>query len=1028
MRKLVDFSLKRASVIIIMVILLLLGGSYSALNLQTENMPDISFPYVMVTTGYPASPDEVLERVTKPLENAISSLDNIKTMSSTSSDNMSQIMIELQAGQDTDKAKTEIESLLNTLELPGEASRPMVFTEGFASVPVYRMSIHVKEGESQTVLDRALEETILPKLRSITGLDHLDIVGQRNRVMSIRFDTDKMNYYNLTPSEITEQLSGGISSHSAGEIQIVGNALKVNVNEQINSVAELQHYPIHLPNNGSISLDQLATVESIYESKFLSRFDGHSAVGINLYKTKSTNIVDFSKQVAEFSDHLQNEFPELQFETIQNSAIEIESSIHGMIREGALGGLLAAIMILLFLRNVRMTLIVVVSIPLSILFSLLLMGFMDISLNIMTLGGMAIAIGRVVDDTIVVIENIYSELHKAEERNESIIKHATLQVGSAITSSTLTTVGVFSPIAFVSGIVGQVFMPFAITLMCALMASLLVALTVVPLLAKIFVLNAKKGKVHHENSQNKWVLWYKGILEWTLKHPVITVGVSGICFVLVVVLTVPQLPVSFMPVGKSEKGIYIQVALPKESSMESTDNIVAEFEEMLSEHKEELNYVQSLIGYNYSNDQYPYIFSFFAEVGPEYDAKTQVRQYKERMEERLPEGSEVNAGVLSYGDSDSYSEYSYSLRGDDYFALKDAALMVKTQLKDIKELSNIKDSLSEEKSQVSISVDQDKAKEYGLNPELVANSVQLWISEMTLGEVELNHQKYELKLGLSPEDKSSVDKLEKLQLKTPTGNSVYLSEIASVKMIQAPVTIERDDKKQVVHITAMIESDNVGGVSELATSKINELQMPVGVSGSETGASEEIDESFGQMFIAMIISVLVVYLIMVISFGNARAPFSIMFSLPLAAIGGLIALLLTNESINVTSLIGFLMLIGIVVANAIVLIDRVQQLREEGYGIKEALLEAGVSRLRPIIMTAGATVIVLIPIAVGMSEGTLISKGLAVVVIGGMITSTLLTLVVVPCVYALLENSYVWIVGRFRKGADDSSTIDTSSI
>ncbi|MNZ41615.1 Swarming motility protein SwrC [compost metagenome] len=675
-----------------------------------------------------------------------------------------------------------------------------------------------------------------------------------------------------------------------------------------------------------------------------------------------------------------------------------------------------------------MTLIVVVSIPLSILFSLLLMGFMDISLNTMTLGGMAIAIGRVVDDTIVVIENIYSELHKAEERNESVIKYATLQVGSAITSSTLTTVGVFSPIAFVSGIVGQVFMPFAITLMCALMASLLVALTVVPLLAKIFVLNAKNKKVHHENPQNKMVLWYKGILEWTLKHPVITVGLSGICFVLVVVLTVPQLPVSFMPVSKSEKGIYFQVSLPKESSMESTDNIVAEFEEMLSEQKGELNYVQSLIGYNYSNDQYPYIFSFFAEVGSDYDAKTQVGKYKELMEQRLPEGSEVNAGVLSYGDGESYSMYSYSLRGDDYFALKDAALMVKTELKDIQDLSNVKDSLSEEKSQISVSVDQDKAKEYGLNPALVANSVQLWISEMTLGEVELNHQKYELKLGLSPQDKSSVDKIEKLQIKSPTGNSVYLSEIASVKMIQSPVTIERDNKKQVVHITAMIESDNVGGVSEQATSKITELQLPAGVTGSETGASEEIDESFGQMFVAMIISVMVVYLIMVISFGNARAPFSIMFSLPLAAIGGLIALLLTNESINVTSLIGFLMLIGIVVANAIVLIDRVQQLREEGYGVKEALLEAGVSRLRPIIMTAGATVIVLIPIAVGMSEGTLISKGLAVVVIGGMITSTLLTLVVVPCVYALLEKSYAWIVGRFRKGADDGSAIDPSSI
>ncbi|MFD3262294.1 efflux RND transporter permease subunit [Paenibacillus lentus] len=1028
MQKLVDFSLKQVSVIIIMVVLLFLGGSYSALNLQTENMPNISFPTVMITTVYPASPNEVLERITKPIENTLASLDEVKNISSTSSDNFSQIIVELNAGQSPDKAKAEVESLLNSLELPDEAGRPMVYTEGFASVPVFRMSVHTAPGESQTVLDRALEETILPKLQSLAGLDHMDIVGQRTRVMSIRFDADKINYHNLSPSEIADQLTGGLSSHPAGEIQVSGNKLMVHVKGKINSLTELQNYPVNLPNGSSITLDQLTTIESIYESKFLSRFNDQPAVAVNLYKTNSTNVVDFSEQVAKLSEDLQRDLPELRFETVQNSAIEIKSSINGMIREGAIGGLLAAVMILVFLRNLRMTLIVTVSIPLSILFSLLLMGLMDISLNIMTLGGMAIAIGRVVDDTIVVIENIYSELNKVTERSESHIKIATLQVASAITSSTLTTVAVFTPIAFVSGVVGQVFMPFAITLICALMASLLVALTVVPMLAKLFVLRAKHQVVDFENKQGKVSAGYRSILNWTLNRPIITLALAGICFVVTVVFTIPQLPVSFMPSSKSQKAIYFQVSLPKESSMGYTDSTAADFEHMLSEKEGTFTYIQSLIGYNYSEDQYPYIFSIFAEVAGNQDAKALISEYKQMLELRLPEGSNVEAGVLSFDDGESYSLYSYSLKGDDYHALRDAALMVKDELQNFEDLYSIKDSLSEEKQELSITVDQDKAKLYGVNPVLVADAVNLWISDMSLGELKLNHQTYELKAGLSSKDKNSKEKIEKLLIKTPTGAPVYLSEIASVDMIQAPVTIERDNKKQVVHVTALIDSDNVGGVSEQATMRIKELHLPAGVTGEETGVSEEIDESFNQMFIAMIVSVLVVYLVMVIAFGNARAPFAIMFSLPLAAIGGLIALLITNESLNVTSLIGFLMLIGIVVANAIVLIDRVQQLRQQGFTVREALLEAGMSRLRPIIMTAGTTVIALIPLAMGFSEGTLISKGLAVVVIGGMITSTLLTLVVVPCVYALLESGYERIVGRFLKKVGENNVEERSSV
>jgi multidrug efflux pump subunit AcrB len=384
----------------------------------------------------------------------------------------------------------------------------------------------------------------------------------------------------------------------------------------------------------------------------------------------------------------------------------------------------------------------------------------------------------------------------------------------------------------------------------------------------------------------------------------------------------------------------------------------------------------------------------------------------------------VTPGSLAGGGGGfSSTDFSYSLKGDDQEALVRSAAVVKEKLKEFPELTDVKDSLSDSKTEVKITVDQAKARSFGLSAATVRESARAWIQKEELGDLKFDNVLYTTTVQLAKSDKNSLEQLGKMPLQASNGSIIYLNEIAKLQEVQAPAALSREDRSQVVKITAGIDSADKGTVSSRVSLALAGVELPEGVSREVKGVSADIEESFTQLFVAMAVAVMIVYLIMVLAFGNASAPFAILFSLPLAVIGGLLGLVVSGESLNITSLIGFMMLIGIVVTNAIVLIDRAQQLRKEGYTVRHALIEAGLVRLRPIIMTAGATIVAMLPLALGFSHGTLISKGLAVVVIGGLTTSTLLTLVVVPVVYELIEAFKSRLAGRYqRKPAVESGT------
>ncbi|MGX4586736.1 efflux RND transporter permease subunit [Paenibacillus chitinolyticus] len=1009
MNKMTSFSMKNVAALFIIMLLIFAGGIFATTKLKVESMPDISFPIVVISTQYTAPPKDVLDQVTKPLEKAVAGFDGIKNLSSTSSDNYSQITIELEQDIKPKNAKQDLEALVSNVKLPQQAEKPKVLTEGFSSQPVYYLAVYGNDGMNQAELDKIYKDTILPGFNTIKGIDHVDSVGNQEATLSIKLNENTINSYGLTPTDVSNSIRAALSASPAGTVEFNGTTQMVRVTGQIDTIYSLDNLTLTTPKGSVLQLKDLGKIEAISESQFITRLDGKPAIGVQLYKTKSANAVNFADEADALMAKWEQTLPGVKFKSVYNSAVEIKKSIHGMVQEGGMGALLASVMILLFLRNIRMTLIVLVSIPLSILITLLMMVPLNISLNIMTLGGMAIAVGRVVDDSIVVIENIYSQLQKAQERGESVIKLATAQVAAAITSSTITTVGVFGPIAFVSGVIGEVFRPFALTLVVALLSSLLVALTVIPMLAKLLVLKSKKLGNHDENHVGKFALVYKRALEWSLNNRIKTLLFSGILFIASLVLIVPQLAVSFMPEDQSARQMIFQIKMPNDTSIETMDEKSKQLEQMMREAKDasgnpQFTYNETMVGYAFSKDVTPYRAMMFTEANENSNAEQVFKDYKEKILYELPKGSEVDGSLIAAGAGGSSTDFSYSLKGDDMMYLKQAAAQVKEKMKEFPELNEVKDSLSDSKTEVEVTVDQNKARLYGLSSAQVLEMVNSWIGVSKLGDLKFDNVTYETKVELDPQYKNSVNKIGTFLLKTPTGQTVQLNEIAKITQIEAPTGITRENQIQTLKVTAKINSADKGGVSGKVAASLNALELPPGVSREVKGVSDDISSGFSEMFAAMGASIFIVYLVMVLAFGNASAPFAILFSLPLAVIGGLFGLLVTGESLNITSLIGFLMLIGIVVTNAIVLIDRVQQLRDQGVGVRESLISAGLTRLRPIIMTAGATVFALMPLALGMSKGTIISKGLAVVVIGGLVTSTVLTLVVVPIIYELIES------------------------
>ncbi|QAS53194.1 efflux RND transporter permease subunit [Halobacillus litoralis] len=1056
MKRIIDFSMNNKFAIWLMTILITAAGLYAGLNMKLETIPDIEPPIITVTTVYPgATPEEVANELSEPLEQQVSNLSGVKTVSSTSYQNASSLQLEYSFDKSLDEAEDELQDAVEQVSLPENAQEPSVSRLNFNAFPVVSLSALNGEGSLEE-LTSTVEEQIVPKLEGLEGVADVQVSGQQLQEVQIDLDEEALSDRGLDAETITSLIQGSDVSFPLGLYTFDDTQKSVVLDGNVTSVEELKELQLPaIPNSGgagqmpgqsgaeipsqesaggqgeasppqgsegtsgqtgsdipqsmvqsegipTVALGDIADIEVVGEAESISRTNGEDSISLQIVKTQEANTVDVVNSVKEETASFQDELDGVDFVYSFDQGEPIEESVSTMLNKALFGGIFAVIVILLFLRNIKTTLISVISIPLSLLIAILFLNQMDITLNIMTLGAMTVAIGRVVDDSIVVVENIYRRMSLSSEelQGKHLIRESTREMFMPILSSTLVTIAVFLPLGLVEGTVGQIFLPFALTVVFALLASLLVAVTIVPMLSHLLLKKAKIKEQPHEESGGKMAGWYRTVLTRTLDHKIISTIVAVLVLAGSIAL-VPLVGTSFLP--EQEQKMVMATYNPEPGqTLDDVEEIAEEAQEYFLGREGTENVQYSVGGENpmspgASNQAMFYVE--YADDTEEFSDETEI--VIDGLNEQTERGEWANQDFSGAGSS---SGLELRIFGDSVDEIKPVVSEVEALLSEEENLRNVDSSLSESYEEYTLVADHERLSQLGLTAAQIGMELNQNREEPVVTTVEQDGEELDVYLEVEEEDISSVEDLTKREIQSPTGQSVAIDEVVEIEEGTTADTITRRDGRVYASVSAEITVDDVGAVSTQVNEMVQDIETPAGVEITQGGVAEDIEESFSQLGLAMLAAIAIVYLILVVFFGGGLAPLAILFSLPFTIIGAVLGLLVSGETLSISAMIGALMLIGIVVTNAIVLIDRVIHKEKEGLSTREALLDAGMTRLRPILMTALATIGALLPLALGFEGGSIISKGLGVTVIGGLASSTLLTLLIVPLAYETLTK------------------------
>lgn len=995
MQFLTKFSLKNSFAVFIISFLLILGGLYSFTRLKVDLLPNIEFPQLSIEVVYPgASPQDINEQVTEKLETKLKGIEGIKKMQSSSFESIAIINLEFPFNTDLDDAEQQVNTYIKEAGLP-ENVQTNVNRFSFGSFPIFNISLFAKGDQD---LEQLVNEEIIPDLNKIQGINSVSVGGQTEDVLQITVDQKKASQLALSLNEIKETINSKKFSFPAGNLNENEIQVPVRVQEKIEEINELENLLIkskYAPEAPAVKLGDIASIEVVTEKPEITRYNEKESLSMAITKKQDANTVEIAEKVLAVIDSYSDR---LDYAIGFDSAEGIEKSVNTLVKEGLLGALFASIAVLIFLRNFRATIIAIVSIPLSLLISSIFLNQLDISLNIMTLGGMAVAVGRVVDDSIVVIENIFRRVRKTKEgMKDELIQDSTKEILKAITSSTITTVVVFLPLGLVGGITGEFFLPFALTIVFSLLASLIVAITIVPILAKFSF-----KKVPKEEKEGVMQRAYASAIKWSLNHKALVIVLS---FLLLAGsgFLVKGLGFTFIP-NEEQKLLVATFQLPSSTSLEKTNDVSLKVEEMFADKKEikdvtvgigSRDFQTGLKRQNQAN--------YFISLDDGVSVSTFIPELEKEMEEiilKIEPDAKLGIQEQSTGGPPSNNNVNIDLYSTDLAALQEAAARVEEYMKKQDDLKYVSNNFSEKQKQVIVDVDPEKSAQLGLSGFQILGTITDKTKPVDAGTMKLGEE--ERKVSITYNDQSeTIEDLKNTIIFTQQG-PVPITDIAEITETDAFTSIQKLDGKIFAQISAQIASNDIRSVSTNVINGVENLDLPEGVSLEGGGGSDETVETFTQLGIAIVVAIGLVYLTMLITFGQARIPLIILSSLIFVPIGSLLGLWIADEPMSVSVMIGLLMLIGIVTTNAIVLVDRIGQNRmEKGMTIREALVEAGITRLRPILMTAFATIAALIPLALTTSSGTLISKGLAVTVIGGLTSSTLLTLILVPVIYEI---------------------------
>lgn len=984
------FSLRNPVAIVLLVILIAVGGGYATSQFQQEQMPEVVFPGIMVAAVYPgAAPNEVLNEITLPLEKLLRNVDGVKSVTSQSANNVSQLQLEFGYNDDMNKKKELVEKAVSDANLPVGVEKPKVLNFSTTNQPIMYTTVTAAEGVTEEQLTRFIKDTLLPNLQTIEGVKEVQSIGLQEGGVYIRLNAAKMNEFDITYDQVKATLQANNMSIPLGEATMNDANLPVFVQGNLRSIQQLNEWKLTV--NGDVKLKDIADIEQGKDLDLITQTNGEKSVTLNIVKTGNANTVKVADEVLNTYNKAEED-GQIKSLIMYNRATDVKESVNTLIREGALGALFASLLILFFLRNFRATVIAIVSIPVSMLIAMIcLKYFTDVTLNIMTLGGLAVATGRVVDDSIVVIENLMRRL-KTTPISKEIILEGTAEVGRAITSSTLTTVAVFVPLGLLQGMVGGYFRPFAWTVVFALLSSLLVALTIVPLMTWAFM----KNHIPQQSEESLISRGYKRLLRWSLGHKATVLLLAVFLFVgSMVPLFAGSVGVVLLPQSEY-KYMFANLTLPKGSDLKVVKAEVDQLDHIIRQHPDVENSSftvgGSIIGNGVTNGA-----EWFIGLRPEADLSTFSDDIEAKV--HMPEGSEFS---LIQDDGSGGNIINVTVTGSSIANVRMATEQITEVVRTLQGTDSVNNNLGDGTKGIAIEVRQEDASKHGLSAIQTSSLLRPYLTEMYAGRVHDGTDTNDLYLALSNVSIASVSDIEKLLLPTPMGGRIQVKDIANVQEVQLPSAIQYKNGSEFATVSAKITEKDVNKVNKDLSKALDNLTLPDGVGYTLGGSNSDIQQMLNDMLMAMLVAVGMVYIVMVIAFREGRAPLAVLFSLPFALSGGLMGTIVTGEPISVSSMIGFLMLIGIVVTNAIVLLERVHQQIEQGMDIREALIEAGGTRLRPILMTAIATICALMPLAIGLGGGSIISSGLAVVVIGGLTISTLLTLIIVPVIYELM--------------------------
>ncbi len=1005
--KIPKYAVKHPVTTIMMMLLVLLLGFVSLSGLKLELMPNINPPVVAVMTTYPgAGSEEVADLVTKPLEEVIGTSAGLTTMQSRSSSNSSLIIAQYDWGTDISEVREDLSSQMGMVQLPDDVGDPMIVKFDPTMMPIVQLA--VSNGEDLAHLQEVVNDTIVPQLQNVEGVASVNVTGGFEEEIIVLLNEESLQEHELTQEQVVQLIQGNNLTLPGGVIEEEEEKLNLRILAKVDSIEALRLLPVSMtPAGQEVELVTLSDVADVTLAKkdnvTVARTNGKESLLISIQKEGTANTAEVSSQVQERLEQIKDEHGDLRFAVSNDQGELIDTSVSNVLSALIFGAIFAIAVILVFLRSIKATIIVGVAIPFSVVATFVLMYFSGMSLNIMSLGGLALGVGMLVDNSIVVIENIYRHLKKNESRKQAAINGAT-EVGGAITASTLTTLAVFLPIVFIGGLVGDLFKELALTVTFSLIASLAVALTVVPTMAGL-LLKVDQVKERKENR------FYKSVITWALDHRFGTLFIAALIFIGSLAL-VPQIGTEFMP-AQDEGMFTIDIELPEGTAFDRTLEVVESVEELVLQ-TTEVDIATSSIGNadalmaaatgTGENEG-----SIIVKLVPADDRSSSTDRIMNDLEDRVAELD--NRADISFSESNSMAAMSGApnaveviLLGDDSEVVEEYSRELTDRLAEQSEIRTVTDSVEEGKPEYQYLIDKGQAFEYGLTSYQVAS----FINQSLQGTIAATLHDTEVRVQMA-DVSNSKEAIENLTIATPTGQEVALKDIGEVVRGEGPVTVVRENQQDSVVVTASFDGPDLGTASMAVQTTIDDMIEDLEINTDEytiktTGGTEMMDDAFASLLLAVVLAIVLVYMVMASQFESLVQPAIIMFTIPLAVSGVILGLFATDYAFGITAFLGIIILVGIVLNNAIVYIDYTNQLRDRGYTVRNALIEAGLTRLRPIIMTALTTILGLLPLAIGGGEGAELQAPMAIAVIGGLFTSTLLTLIVIPVIYSLVSS------------------------